>query len=293
MIIPQAASLNTPAATDAPPATTRIVAIETSGRIGSVAVALGPKLLAERIFSEPMGHAAELMPAMRDLCHEQGWRGGDIQEVHLAIGPGSFTGLRIAVSVAKALHLATGCRIVAVPTVDVLAYNAHAMGLHVMVLLDAKRGKVYAARYTPTVPKIAGGASGGASVGNLLRTSGPELADPAQYITQSPKPLALLGEGIDYHRAAISPLLGHDVVELDRTFWPGSAAAVHALGWPLAQRRCYAAVHELTPIYIRPPEAQEVWERRHAAAAATATAIPRPATTAPTQPPPSAAPPSS
>ena len=86
-------------------------------------------------------------------------------------------------------------------------------------------------------------------------------------------------------------LLGHDVVELDRTFWPGSAAAVHALGWPLAQRRCYAAVHELTPIYIRPPEAQEVWERRHAAAAATA--IPRPATTAPTQPPPSAAPPSS
>ncbi len=263
MMTPQATSPNAPAVIDAPPPTTRIVAIETSGRIGSVAVACGPTLLAQRVFREPMGHAAELMPAMSDLCHQQGWSGRDIQAVFISIGPGSFTGLRIAVSVAKALHLATGCRIVAVPTVDVLAYNAHAQGLHVMVLLDAKRGMVYAARYAPVTLCPGDLAPGRVAVGNLIRTSGPELADPAAYVAQSPRPLGLLGEGIDYHRAAISPRLGKDVVELDRSLWPPTAAAVHALGWPLAQRGCYAAVHELTPIYIRPPEAQEVWQRRH------------------------------
>ncbi len=267
--MPQATSLNAPAAADSPPAATRIVAIETSGRIGSVAVACGPTLLAERVFREPMGHAAELMPAMSDLCQQQGWTGRDIQAVYVSIGPGSFTGLRIAVSVAKALHLATGCSIVAVPTVDVLAYNAHTQGLHVMVLLDAKRGMVYAARYAPAMLDRSDQTSAGVAVGNLIRTSGPELADPAAYIAQSPRPLGLLGEGIDYHRPAISPLLAMDVVEFDRSMWPGSAAAVHALGWPLAQRGQYAVPAELTPIYIRPPEAQEVWERKHPTATTT------------------------
>ncbi|MGC8551646.1 MAG: tRNA (adenosine(37)-N6)-threonylcarbamoyltransferase complex dimerization subunit type 1 TsaB [Phycisphaerae bacterium] len=269
MTIPQATSPTAPAVPDAPPPTTRIVAIETSGRIGSVAVACGPTLLAQRVFREPMGHAAELMPAMSDLCHQQGWSGRDIQAVYLSIGPGSFTGLRIAVSVAKALHLATGCRIVAVPTVDVLAYNAHTQGLHVMVLLDAKRGMVYAARYAPATLCPGDQTPAGVAVGNLIRTSGPELADPAAYIAQSPRPLGLLGEAIDYHRSAINPLLAKDVVEFDRVLWPGSAAAVHALGWPLAQRGQYALPTALTPIYIRPPEAQEVWERRHAAAITT------------------------
>ena len=86
------------------------------------------------------------------------------------------------------------------------------------------------------------------------------------------KPLGLLGKGIDFHRSAINPLLAKDVVEFYRTRWPGSAATVQAPGWELSLRGDFAAAAKLTPTYIRPPEAQEAWERRHAAAMATANA---------------------
>ena len=62
----------------------RIVAIETSSRIGSVAVACGKLVLGERQFSKAMRHAVELMPAIRDLAREQGWKPGDIDQVYVS-----------------------------------------------------------------------------------------------------------------------------------------------------------------------------------------------------------------
>jgi tRNA A37 threonylcarbamoyladenosine modification protein TsaB len=61
-----------------------------------------------------MQHSSELFPAVGDLLQDHGCVPTDIDQVHLAIGPGSFTGLRIAVAMAKAMHLATAVRIVTV-----------------------------------------------------------------------------------------------------------------------------------------------------------------------------------
>src|SRR5438874_13743504 len=102
----------------------RIIAIETSGRTGSVAIAHGPGLLAVRELPATMRHAAELMPAIRELVRAQGWQPAEIDHVYVSLGPGSFTGLRIAVAMARALAQAVGCRLVGVPSLDVIAENA-------------------------------------------------------------------------------------------------------------------------------------------------------------------------
>ena len=83
---------------------TIILAIETSSRIGSVALALGPNMLAERRLSGPMQHSSELFPVIAALLKGHGYVPGDLDQVHIATGPGSFTGLRIAVALANAFE---------------------------------------------------------------------------------------------------------------------------------------------------------------------------------------------
>lgn len=240
------------------------MAIETSGRMGSVAVGLGPQLLAEKQFTAGMNHAIELMPTIRDLTFAQGWQPRQIQQVYLSIGPGSFTGLRIAVMVARSLAQAIGCLVVAVPTLEVLAQNAPPQAHDLAVILDAKRGQVYAARY-----RRGQGAMG--TAGGWQCTTGPTLTSPEEFVRQSPKPLYVLGEGVDYHRAALRAGVeaSNDLIELGRETWIGRAAAVHELGWAMAGRGIFADVTTLVPLYIRLPEAQELWNRRHASAGNT------------------------
>lgn len=239
----------------------RIVAIETSGRTGSVAVALGPQILDERIFSGSQRHAIELMPTIRELIAAQGWQPRQIQQVYLSIGPGSFTGLRIAVMVARSLAQAIGCLVVAVPTLDVLAMNGPPEVQNLAVILDAKRGQVYAARYHRDNP-VSGASQSGRK---WLHTTGPILTTPQEFVRQSPKPLHILGEGIDYHRPALDAMdeISGAVTELGRQYWMPHAVAVHVLGWSMAQRGEFANTQSLIPVYIRLPEAQELWNSRH------------------------------
>jgi|GEM_PF-162677 len=100
-----------------------ILAIETSGRLGSVALAAGDKLLAETRFSGPMRHSAEIFPAVTDLLSRFSKKPDQIEQVYISAGPGSFTGLRIAVTFAKTMALANSAQIVAVDTLDCIAAN--------------------------------------------------------------------------------------------------------------------------------------------------------------------------
>lgn len=101
-----------------------VLAVETSSRIGSVVIALGENILDEAIFSAPIRHSAEIFPALSNILDRFCRKPGQIEQVHISVGPGSFTGLRIAVTLAKTMHLANAAKIVAVDTLDVIAANA-------------------------------------------------------------------------------------------------------------------------------------------------------------------------
>ena len=98
----------------------RVLAIETSGRIGSVALADGTSILLEEQFPHGLKHAAEIVPMIDRLCRAQGWAPHDLEQLYVSAGPGSFTGLRIGITLAKTMALATGVKVVAVPSVRVL-----------------------------------------------------------------------------------------------------------------------------------------------------------------------------
>src|SRR5437868_10120412 len=115
----------------------RSLAIETSGRIGSVAIVEDAVVRAEAEFEHGLQHAAKILPMIDSLCRKQVWTPQEIDEVYVSAGPGSFTGLRIGITLAKTMALATGVKVVAVPTMRVLVENAPAEAVHVIVALDA------------------------------------------------------------------------------------------------------------------------------------------------------------
>src|SRR4051812_5099333 len=128
----------------------RAIAIETSSRIGSLAAADGAHVLAEEQFEHGLQHAAQIVPMIDRLCRAQGWSPRDVEHLYISAGPGSFTGLRIGITLAKTMCLATGVKLVAVPSVRVLVENAPPDARHVVLVLDAKRDQIFTARFERT-----------------------------------------------------------------------------------------------------------------------------------------------
>jgi len=224
----------------------RGLAIETSGSVGSVALVEGGTEVASDTFPHGLQHAARIIPAIDGLCAGRGWRPGDIGEIYVSAGPGSFTGLRIGITLAKTLAFATGAKLVAVPTVGVLAENAPAEARHLIVVLDAKRGQIFTARFERQ------------NEAWITRREA-QLSTLAAMLADSPRPVYLLGEGLPYHTNMIAtddPAVNCTGPET----WRASATAVAKLGYAAARRGEFIDAMQLTPIYLRMPEAQEKWE---------------------------------
>lgn len=223
-----------------------ILAVETSGRTGSAVLAVGREVRAATTFQADRNHAVELLPSIDRMCDDCAVRPGDIDQVHISAGPGSFTGLRIAVTLARTMARAGGQRVIAVPTLAVLAQNA--LGSvpsppRIAVLLDAKRGQVYAGAFD-------------LHEGTYRATRSPHLADPREFLASLPQPRFVLGEGLHHHRAACA---GVDHQPLPVSLWRPRAEVVLQLGYALAQEGHFANPATLTPIYLRLPEAEEAW----------------------------------
>ncbi|MBN2375367.1 MAG: tRNA (adenosine(37)-N6)-threonylcarbamoyltransferase complex dimerization subunit type 1 TsaB [Sedimentisphaerales bacterium] len=238
-----------------------ILAIETSARLGSVALARGPQLLSERSFSAGFRHTRELMPVIAQLTSEQGWTPKQIEQIHLSIGPGSFTGLRIAVALAKALSFAQPhIKIVSVPSTDVLIQNATqaatAQNLPIQnaaCIIDAKRKQIYTALYEKND-------SPDSFIPGFRTIIPPTLMTPHELLEKAPRPLYLLGQGLKQHAEALT---APDVFHLAPDFHQPHAANVHACGFLRACAGLFDSPQELTPLYLRRPEAIERWEKLH------------------------------
>jgi tRNA threonylcarbamoyladenosine biosynthesis protein TsaB len=228
----------------------RGLAIETSGRIGSLALAEDGRAVAEENFAHGLQHAAEIVPIIARMGDSRGWKPADIEEIYVSAGPGSFTGLRVGITVAKSLAFATSARIVAVPSVEVLARNAPAGWANLIVVLDAKRDQIFTASFEnrANVPVIREPA---------------HLDSLAQMLAKTPRPVHLLGEGDPYHEKFIpkdDPAIHVNPSEL----WRARASVVAQLGHAMARENRFTDAMSLTPIYIRKPEAEEKFESRQA-----------------------------
>lgn len=129
----------------------RILALETSGRYGSVAALWGHPNGVEQVNQislSPVQRTAEaLAPTLKQLLENASWPPSSIDLVAVTVGPGSFTGLRIGVTTAKVFAYAVGAEVVAVNTLDVLAAQAPASRKSLWTVMDAQRQELFAAKH--------------------------------------------------------------------------------------------------------------------------------------------------
>lgn len=234
-----------------------LLAIETSSRVGSVALFEGPDLVAQHSFSHGLQNAARLLPLIEEMCHQRGIGARDIGAVAVSIGPGSFTGLRIGVTLAKTLAFATGAKLIAVPTLPVIASNAPADAQWVMPILDAKRDQVFAGLYRRQEHK----AESGTRKATLDEVEPPQLLHLPELLGRVPRPVLVLGEGVKYHMQHLNAndQKGGVIVAPEELWWPKAATVAH-LAMQLGEAGAYADPYKLAPLYIRKPEAQERME---------------------------------
>ncbi len=240
--------------------TVKIIALETSGRIGSIAIAENDTLIAQRCFDAPQTHSRQVLHVAADLAASAGWVPDSLSAVYVSAGPGSFNGLRVGITAAKTLAFALDIPVVAVPSTDVMALNGGGADRetygpieHLAVVMDAKRRQVFAAVFAAD-PGYVGLTPGWRPV---LEAA---VLAPQALLSEVPRPLHVLGEGLRWHADAFS---GPGITCLPEAYWRPTAAHVCRLGRLRAAAGLYAHPDDLVPIYLRRPEAVELWEQRY------------------------------
>lgn len=221
----------------------RILAIETSTWLASVAVAENGEVLAEWEALTRGQHASVLLPAIREVLAQARLGLEQLDAVAVSVGPGSFTGLRVGLSVAKALAYARKTAVVGIPTLEVVAHAAPADAAYVAAALDARKGELYAAVFR--------------RVGAELEPCVPEqLVSFEAFLASLPRPCTILGDAVERYGDLFHQRLGEHGNILPFPQWAPRARVVAQLARRQLARFGLPTQWPEEPHYLRPPEAQ-------------------------------------
>ncbi len=211
------------------------IAIETSCRDGGVALGVGGKMVGVRRFQAAARHAIQLIPQLDHLLNDAGLKPRQVNQMYVSVGPGSFTGLRIGVTVARTMaQMVERLPCVAVPTPQVVAENARQLPWqHLGVILDAQEGQIYATVFRRQDTQI-------------VPTGQPQLTTPAAFLSHAPRPILLIGEGLSYHDLSAPDVqIGPEALHLPQV------ENVWRLGQTLAEAGMFTPAGRLLPTYAR------------------------------------------
>ena len=220
----------------------RILAVDTTGAHGSVAVVEDGELEGLiGIRERTPRHAESLLPTIDQLFRLLSLRLEEIDGFAVAVGPGSFTGLRIGIATVEGLSFATGKPAAGVSTLEATAFRyRHVEGL-IVALVEAYRGEIYGAGYR--------------AHGGVLRLEiEPSCTSASRFLRSLPDPPSLVaGTGLLRHRAEVETHAAGAFLA-DPSFFIGEEVA--RLGSAKLEAGNAAPLGGLAPLYIRPAEAE-------------------------------------
>ena len=231
-------------------ATTRMLAIETSGRSGSLALLEGRdgevQLRVSDELSTDERTARALAPALRRLLNSADWSADSVGVVAVAIGPGSFTGLRIGVTTAKTFAYAVGAEVVGVDTMSVLAEPVP-VAQRLWTVIDAQRGELFAASFLPDPTSL------GRESATWTNERATHIAKPEQWIAQLTAGDVVTGP----FAGSLRERLPDEVSVAASTLWQPHARCVADVGWRAFAGGQRDDLWQLVPNYYRRSAAEE------------------------------------
>lgn len=235
----------------------KILGLDSSGIVASVAIVEDDVLIAEYTVNYKKTHSQTLLPMLDEIAKMTEFDLNSIDAIAVAAGPGSFTGLRIGSATAKGLGLALKKPLIAIPTVEGLAYNLYDISGLICPIMDARRKQVYTGIYRFT--------------DHQLKVVEDQMAVPMETVieklNQYGEAVTFLGDGVPvFHELIVEKMT------VPYSFAPAHvnkqrAAAVAALGEIYYRQGKTETAMEHVPDYLRVSQAERERAEREAAKA--------------------------
>lgn len=230
----------------------RILALDSSGLVASVAIASEDVIIAEYTINYKKTHSQTLLPMLDEIVKMVNLDLSEVDAIAVTAGPGSFTGLRIGSATAKGLGLALDKPIISVPTVDCLAYNLYGTDKMICPIMDARRDQVYTGLYE--------------FVNNDFMVISPQKAvsidEIIDEINGMGREVIFLGDGVPIQSDKIA-----DCIKVKYSFAPlhmnrQRAGTVAALGLRQYKAGQFETAAEHQPVYLRVSQAERERARK-------------------------------
>lgn len=223
-----------------------ILSIDTSNYALGVALLEEDQVLGEYITNLKKNHSVRIMPAIETLMRDCGKVPADLTKIVVAKGPGSYTGVRIGVTIAKTLAWTLNIPLVGVSSLEILAGGTgrYFDGM-VSPLFDARRGQVYTGLYQFVNGKLT----------VVQQDQLVMLADWVERLSDSDKAILFVGNDLPIHQAKIEEVLGSKAIFASVTEHNPRPAELALLGKDYVGED----IHSFVPNYIRLAEAEAKW----------------------------------
>ena len=228
----------------------KILALDSSAVVASVALCDGERLLAEYTLNNGNTHSETLLPMVECLFRHLGVTAGDIDLFAVSSGPGSFTGVRIGAATLKGLAFASEKPCVGVSTLEALAENLVSLPALICPVMNARRSQVYTALFR----------SDGQRLVRLMEDSALSITELDEILAAYGEEVLFCGDGYDITLSAIEKTKTRPLpfrLRLQSAYSVAQVALRHF------EEGNYVKDQELTVTYLRPSQAERTYREAH------------------------------
>lgn len=230
----------------------KLLVLDSSGLVASVALLEDERLIAEYTTGNKLTHSQTLLPMLDEIIRRTTFDMEDVDAIAVAMGPGSFTGLRIGAATAKGLGLALDKPVIPVPTVDGLAYQLFGVSSLICPMMDARRKQVYTGFYR----------FHGDQMEVVKEQCAQSVQDTLEQLKAYGEPVIFLGDGVPVYRKEIEEAMGADAVFAPAHANRQRAGAVGALAEVYYRKGIWQSADAFAPEYLRKSQAEREREER-------------------------------
>lgn len=230
----------------------KLLVLDSSGLVASVALIEDDRLIAEYTTGNKLTHSQTLLPMLDEAIKRTEFVMEDIDAIAVAMGPGSFTGLRIGAATAKGLGLALNKPIIPVPTVDGLAYQLFGVEKIICPMMDARRKQVYTGFYRFHKGEMQ----------VIKKQCAQSVEDTLNQLKEYGEDVIFLGDGVPVYKEEIEESMKDHAIFAPVCANRQRAAAVGALAKVYYEKGISVSADEFVPEYLRKSQAEREREER-------------------------------
>lgn len=230
----------------------KILALDSSGLVASAAYLVDGVMVAEYTVNDKLTHSQTLLPMLDVMRKQVGFELAELDAIAAAMGPGSFTGLRIGAATVKGLALALDKPVIPVSSVDGLAFQLYGAHGIICPIMDARRNQVYTGFYRFEHGKFT----------VIKEQCAQSMQDTLDQLTDFEDTVIFLGDGVPVHKEAISKQMGDKAFFAPDFAGRQRAGAVGALAGIYYQQGKFVTADDFEPEYLRKSQAEREREER-------------------------------